>query len=283
MSNLVSPYQEFSHQDFGTIRSLLKNGQPWFVAADVCKALEISNPTMALSRLDSDEKMTLSSNESHTGKRGGAQWYNIVSEPGLYTLILGSRKPEAKAFRRWITHDVIPAIRKTGGYVADSEAFVQNYLPFADESIKNLFRSTLAVIEQQNRKMREDAPKVLFADSVSSSDDDISVGELAKILAQHGVDFGRNRLFYQLRKDGFLMNHYGEGYNTPTQKSVRMGIMRLQETAITRPDGKVILQKTTKVTGRGQLYFTRRYALQEKEGRARACKVLRREALAWTS
>ena len=266
MSNLVSPYQEFSHQDFGTIRSLLKNGQPWFVAADVCKALEISNPTMALSRLYSDEKMTLSSNESHTGKRGGAQWYNIVSEPGLYTLILGSRKPEAKAFRRWITHDVIPAIRKTGGYVADSEAFVQNYLPFADESIKNLFRSTLAVIEQQNRKMREDAPKVLFADSVSSSDDDISVGELAKILAQHGVDFGRNRLFYQLRKDGFLMNHYGEGYNTPTQKSVRMGIMRLQETAITRPDGKVILQKTTKVTGRGQLYFTRRYALQEKEG-----------------
>lgn len=261
MSNLVSPYQEFSHQDFGTIRSLLKNGQPWFVAADVCKALEIGNSRQATSRLDADEKGVIS-----TDTPGGAQAMTIVSEPGLYTLILGSRKPEAKAFRRWITHDVIPAIRKTGGYVADSEAFVQNYLPFADESIKNLFRSTLAVIDQQNRKMREDAPKVLFADSVSSSDDDISVGELAKILAQHGVDFGRNRLFYQLRKDGFLMNHYGEGYNTPTQKSVRMGIMRLQETAITRPDGKVILQKTTKVTGRGQLYFTRRYALQEKEG-----------------
>ena len=261
MSNLVSPYQEFSHQDFGTIRSLLKNGQPWFVAADVCKALEIGNSRQATSRLDADEKGVIS-----TDTPGGAQTMTIVSEPGLYTLILGSRKPEAKAFRRWITHDVIPAIRKTGGYVADSEAFVQNYLPFADESIKNLFRSTLAVIDQQNCKMREDAPKVLFADSVSSSDDDISVGELAKILAQHGVDFGRNRLFYQLRKDGFLMNHYGEGYNTPTQKSVRMGIMRLQETAITRPDGKVILQKTTKVTGRGQLYFTRRYALQEKEG-----------------
>ena len=261
MSNLVSPYQEFSHQDFGTIRSLLKNGQPWFVAADVCKALEIGNSRQAASRLDADEKGVIS-----TDTPGGAQTMTIVSEPGLYTLILGSRKPEAKAFRRWITHDVIPAIRGTGGYVADSEAFVQNYLPFADESIKNLFRSTLAVIDQQNRKMREDAPKVLFADSVSSSDDDISVGELAKILAQHGVDSGRNRLFYQLRKDGFLMNHYGEGYNTPTQKSVRMGIMRLQETAITRPDGKVILQKTTKVTGRGQLYFTRRYALQEKEG-----------------
>ena len=261
MSSLVSPYQEFSHQDFGTIRSLLKNGQPWFVAADVCKALEIGNSRQATSRLDADEKGVIS-----TDTPGGAQTMTIVSEPGLYTLILGSRKPEAKAFRRWITHDVIPAIRKTGGYVANSEAFIQNYLPFADESIKNLFRSTLAVIEQQNRKMREDAPKVLFADSVSSSDDDISVGELAKILAQHGVDFGRNRLFYQLRKDGFLMNHYGEGYNTPTQKSVRMGIMRLQETAITRPDGKVILQKTTKVIGRGQLYFTRRYALQEKEG-----------------
>lgn len=261
MSNLVSPYQEFSHQDFGTIRSLLKNGQPWFVAADVCKALNLPDTHKAVERLDLDEK-----DRNSIPTPGGAQAMTIVSEPGLYTLILGSRKPEAKAFRRWITHDVIPAIRKTGGYVADSEAFIQNYLPFADESIKNLFRSTLAVIDQQNRKMREDAPKVLFADSVSSSDDDISVGELAKILAQHGVDFGRNRLFYQLRKDGFLMNHYGEGYNTPTQKSVRMGIMRLQETAITRPDGKVILQKTTKVTGRGQLYFTRRYALQEKEG-----------------
>ena len=266
MSNDVTRYQEFSHQTFGTIRSCMKDGQPWFVAADVCKALDISNPTVALTRLDADEKMTLSSNEGHAGKCGGAQKYNVVSEPGLYALVLGSRKPEAKAFRRWITHEVIPAIRKTGGYVADSDAFIQSYLPFADESIKDLFRATLAVIDQQNRRIQQDAPKVLFANSVSSSDDDISVGEMAKILSQHGVDFGRNRLFQQLRKDGFLMNHYGEGYNTPTQKSVRLGILRLQETAVTRPDGKVILRQSTKVTGRGQLYFTRRYALQEKEG-----------------
>lgn len=261
MSNEVARYHQFFHKDFGTVRSCMKHGQPWFVAADVCNALEIGNSRQAVSRLDEDEKDVIS-----TDTPGGAQTMTIVSEPGLYALVLGSRKPEAKAFRRWITHEVIPAIRRTGGYVANSDAFIQNYLPFADESIKDLFRATLAVIDQQNRRIQQDAPKVLFANSVSSSDDDISVGEMAKILSQHGVEFGRNRLFQQLRQDGFLMNHYGEGYNTPTQRSIRLGIMRLQETAVTRPDGKVILYKSPKITGRGQLYFTRRYALQEKDG-----------------
>ena len=261
MSNDVTRYQEFSHQTFGTIRSCMKDGQPWFVAADVCKALNLPDTHKAVERLDLDEK-----GRNSIPTPGGSQTMTIVSEPGLYALVLGSRKPEAKAFRRWITHEVIPAIRKTGGYVADSDAFIQSYLPFADESIKDLFRATLAVIDQQNRRIQQDAPKVLFANSVSSSDDDISVGEMAKILSQHGVEFGRNRLFQQLRQDGFLMNHYGEGYNTPTQKSVRLGVMRLQETAVTCPDGKVILHKSPKITGRGQLYFTRRYALQEKDG-----------------
>lgn len=261
MSNDVTRYQEFFHQTFGTIRSCMKDGQPWFVAADVCKALNLPDTHKAVERLDLDEK-----GRNSIPTPGGSQTMTIVSEPGLYALVLGSRKPEAKAFRRWITHEVIPAIRKTGGYVADSDAFIQSYLPFADESIKDLFRATLAVIDQQNRRIQQDAPKVLFANSVSSSDDDISVGEMAKILSQHGVEFGRNRLFQQLRQDGFLMNHYGEGYNTPTQKSVRLGVMRLQETSVTCPDGKAILHKSPKITGRGQLYFTRRYALQEKDG-----------------
>lgn len=150
----VTRYQQFSHQDFGTVRSFMKDGQPWFVAADVCKALEIGNSRQAVFRLEADEKGVIS-----TDTPGGAQTMTIVSEPGLYALVLGSRKPEAKAFRRWITHDVIPAIRKTGGYVADSDAFIQNYLPFADESTKQLFRATLDVIDQQNRRIQQDAPR----------------------------------------------------------------------------------------------------------------------------
>ena len=106
----------FDNSDFGTLRSIMLEGEPWFVAADVCRSLEIGNVSDALKRLDDGEKMTVDSTEGHSGRRGGAQMMNVVNKPGLYTLVLGSRKPEAKAFRRWITHEVIPAIRKNGAY-----------------------------------------------------------------------------------------------------------------------------------------------------------------------
>ena len=117
MENMI---ETFRSKQFGEVRIALVNGEPWFIAVDVCKALEISNPSVAMGRLDEDEKMTLSSTEGHSGKRGGAQFLNAVNEPGLYTLVLGSKKPETKAFKRWITHEVLPLIRKTGGYMTDT-------------------------------------------------------------------------------------------------------------------------------------------------------------------
>jgi len=118
----MNDLQIYENQSFGELRTLIRDGEPWFVAADVCRALEITNPRDAVSRLDDDEKMTVGSTDGHSGKRGGAQSFNVVNEPGLYTLILGSRKPEARAFKRWITHEVIPAIRKTGVYSTGSKA-----------------------------------------------------------------------------------------------------------------------------------------------------------------
>lgn len=140
----------FENEQFGQVRVVERNGEPWFVAADVCRALEIGNSRQAIARLDADEKDVISNDTP-----GGEQQMSIVNEPGLYSLVLGSRKPEARAFKRWITHEVIPSIRKTGGYVANDDLFINTYLPFADENTKALFRVTLHTINEQNKKIAE--------------------------------------------------------------------------------------------------------------------------------
>lgn len=249
----------FENKDFGRVRTTMKDGQPWFVAADVCRALEIGNPTMAMSRLDNDERMTLNSTDPHSGQRGGAQMYNLVNEPGLYSLVLGSRKPEAKAFKRWITHEVIPTIRKTGGYVNNDDLFINTYLLYADGATKELFRSTLGTIRSLNAKIEADKPKVLFADAVSTAKTSILVGELAKVLRQNGVDMGQNRLFTWLRDNGYLIKRQGSDYNMPTQRSMEMGLFEIKETAITHADGHNSVTKTVRVTGKGQQYFLNKF------------------------
>lgn len=149
----------FENTEFGKVRTIVKDGEPWFVAVDVCNALDIGNPSQAISRLDDDEKVTLTTNEGHSGKLGGAQMLNVISEAGLYSLILKSRKPEAKAFKRWITHEVIPTIRKTGGYVANDDLFISTYLPSADDATKLLFKTTLETmrnLNEQNEKLKQE-------------------------------------------------------------------------------------------------------------------------------
>lgn len=179
----------------------------------------------------------------------------VVTESGLYSLVLGSRKPEAKAFKRWITHEVIPTIRKTGGYVNDDAAFVATYLPNVDEQTKALFQQTLATVRGLNAKIEQDKPKVLFADAVSTAHTSILIGELAKILKQNGVEIGQNRLFEFLRNKGYLISRKGTDYNMPTQKSMERGLFEIKETAISHSDGHTSVSKTPKVTGRGQQYF----------------------------
>ena len=243
MNNL----QIFNNDQFGQIRTTVKDGAPLFVAADVCRALEIGNPSQAITRLDSDET-TLISNE-------GGREINAVTESGLYALVLGSRKPEAKAFKRWITHEVLPTIRQTGGYVSDEQQFVETYLPFADANTKALFGQTLAQLRAANEQLEQQKPKVLFADAVSAAHTSILVGELAKLLKQNGVDIGQHRLFQYLRENGYLIKRRGSDYNMPTQYAMERGWFEIKETAITHGDGHTSVNKTPKVTGKGQQYF----------------------------
>lgn len=232
--------QVFQNAQFGQVRTTIRDGEPWFVAADVCRALELSNPTVSVGRLDDDERAKL-----NLGRQGEG---TIVSEPGLYALVLGSRKPEAKAFKRWITHEVIPSIRKSGGYIAG-----QDTMSDADLMAKALLVAQRQ-IEQRDAQITEMQPKALFADAVSASKSSILIGELAKMLRQNGVDIGQNRLFEYLRENGYLCKS-GAMYNCPTQRAMDMGLFEIKETAIQHADGHVTINRTPKVTGKGQVYF----------------------------
>lgn len=247
----MTDLQIFNNDQFGQIRTAVKDGEPLFVAADVCRALEIQNHKDAIKRLDDDEKSGVVLTDPH----GRPQETNCVTESGLYSLVLGSRKPEAKAFKRWITHDVIPAIRKTGGYVDNEQKFVETYLPFADANTKALFGQTLAQLRAANEQLEQQKPKVLFSDAVSAAHTSILVGELAKLLKQNGVDIGQHRLFQYLRENGYLIKRRGTDYNMPTQYAMERGWFEIKETAITHGDGHTSVNKTPKVTGKGQQYF----------------------------
>lgn len=256
----MNEMQIFESSEFGQVRTVMKNNEPWFVAADVCRALEIRNNRDALTKLDNDEKGV-----ALTDTPGGQQEMSIVNEPGLYSLVLGSRKPEAKAFKRWITHEIIPAIRKHGGYLTHEK--VEEALLNPDVLIRlatDLKTEREARIEAEAQKQRlcakveADAPKVLFADSVSASTQSILVGELAKLLRQNGANFGQNRLFERLRNDGYL-HRGGSQKNMPTQRAMDLGLFEVQERTINNPDGSIRLTKTPKVTGKGQVYFINRY------------------------
>ena len=248
----MNDLQIFKNSDFGELRTIVKEGEPWFVAIDVCKALEVSNPTVAVSRLDSDEVAKF-----NLGSLSGES--NIVSESGLYSLALGSRKPQAKPFKRWVTHEVIPSIRKHGAYAtpATIESLIQN----PESGIKLL---TALKNEQDKRKVLEDKvnqdrPKVLFADAVAASESPMLIGELAKVIKQNGVNIGEKRLFEWLRNNGYLIRRKGTDYNSPTQRSMEMGLFKVKETAITHSDGHITVNRTTKVTGRGQSYFVNKF------------------------
>jgi len=234
-------------------------GEPWFVAKDVCDILGMSNPSMAVTALDKDEVAQIDPKDYLGSENRSNQAVNIVSEPGLYKLIMRSRKPEAKAFQRWVTHEVLPSIRKTGGYIPTSESD-------SDEDI--MARAVLVAqktIERKNQQLQaKDAqikvlePKARFADAVAASDGTCLVGELAKMLRQNGMDIGQNRLFRLLQADGYL-GKSGSNRNVPTQRAMDLGLFRIKETTVTHADGHTTVSRTPKVTGKGQRYFIDRY------------------------
>lgn len=255
----MNELQIFNNPEFGEIRTVAIDGEPWFVGKDVAERLGYSNTKDALSRhVDRDDKQG-----SRFTTSGQARDMTVINESGLYSLVLSSKLPTAKKFKRWITSEVIPTIRKTGGYVQNDEAFINTYLPYADDSTVALFKSTLATVRSLNAKIEKDKPKVLFADAVSTAKTSILVGELAKILKQNGVNIGQNRLFEYLRKNGYLISRRGSDYNMPTQRSMERGWFEIKETAITHSDGSIGVSKTVKVTGRGQQYFINHFLANE--------------------
>ncbi len=243
MSNLAV----FDNREFGQIRALVDSqGAPAFVAKDVCLALGISKYRDAVSTIDDDERGSVL-----VDTPGGKQQMTTVTEPGFYKLVMRSRKPEAKAFQRWVTHEVLPALRRDGGYmVARDET--------PEQTMARAVLLAQQTIDRQKSRIAELEPKALFADAVAASDGTCLVGELAKMMRQNGVDVGQNRLFAMLREDGYLGN-VGQNRNVPTQRAMDLGLFRIKETAVTHSDGHVTINRTPKVTGKGQIYFVKRY------------------------
>lgn len=246
----MSEIQTFASDEFGTIRTTMdEKGEPWFVASDVCASLDLANVTNAVKRLDKDE-LTLISIKGHN--------VNAVNEPGLYSLVLGSKKPEARAFKRWVTHEVLPAIRRQGGYMVARE----------DEAPDQVMARALLIakdaLDRKDRELAELRPKALFADAVGSSDGTCLVGEFAKMLKQNGVDIGQNRLFDWLRDKGYL-GKAGGNRNVPTQRAMEIGLFRIKESTIVHGDGHVTISRTPKITGKGQLYFLDKFLPERPE------------------
>lgn len=240
----MNELQIFKNNTFGNVRVLEQGGEPWFVAKDVCDCLGLKNPTMAVNTLDDDERAKF-----NLGRQGNT---NIVNEYGLYNLVLSSRKPEAKEFKRWITHEVIPSIRKYGSFnMAIPRTLPDALTAYAHEI--EAHQKTQALLEAQR-------PKVLFADSVAASHTSILIGELAKLLHQNGVkDMGQKRLFAWMREHGYLISRKANDYNMPTQRAMELGLFQIKETTVTHSDGHISVSKTPKVTGKGQQYFIEKF------------------------
>lgn len=228
------------------VRVVSQNGEPWFVAADVCRILELSNPTRALSSLEDDERMTLTDSKGHSGQKGGAQSFNVISESGLYALVLKSRKPTAKAFRKWITSEVIPSIRKTGTYVAQP-------IPAVPTTLKDALKLALATMEERDilaAQVTEQKPMVAYYHKCAASDSTLSLNDAAKVLG-----LGRNKLMVAMRADGILT-----AANLPYQRHMDSGLFRVAMKPIDRTTGQPMVVKMCRVTPRGIEFLRRKYA-----------------------
>ena len=243
----------FENPAFGKVRVVEQGGEPWFVGKDVAEILGYSDLNKAVAmHVDDDDKKLNDKTSPSFGQRGTT----LINESGLYSLILSSKLPDAKKFKHWVTAEVLPAIRKTGGYIAGSEKMSDAELMakavlVAQATIKER-DARIKELENDTQRMK---PKEIFADAVSASDQTILIGDLAKLIKQNGHDIGQKRMFEWLRNNGYLIKRQGADYNSPTQRAMELGLFRIKETAVTHSDGHVTVSKTVKVTGKGQAYF----------------------------
>lgn len=242
----------FENPAFGKVRVVEQGGEPWFIGKDVAEILGYSNTPKAIrDHVDDEDKLA-----ERIVLSGQNREVAIINESGLYSLILSSKMPKAKEFKRWVTSEVLPAIRKTGGYIAGSEKMSDEELMakavlVAQATIKER-DARIKELESDTQRMK---PKEIFADAVSASEQTILIGDLAKLIKQNGHDMGQKRMFEWLRNNGYLIKRQGADYNSPTQRAMELGLFRIKETAVTHSDGHVTVSKTVKVTGKGQAYF----------------------------
>ncbi|MDM8204304.1 phage antirepressor KilAC domain-containing protein [Faecalicoccus acidiformans] len=231
------------------VRTLLMDGEPYFVGKDVAEILGYSNSSKAVMvHVDVEDKESLML-EAHSQNGNLVKTQTtVINESGVYALIFGSKLPSAKKFKHWVTSEVLPQIRKTGNYKMPG-TYAEALRELADQTEKN------EALRLENKEMK---PKALFADAVNDSDTDILVGDLAKLIKQNGHDIGQKRLFQWMRDNGYLMKS-GNSRNLPTQKAMQLGLFRIKERTINNPDGSIRITKTTKVTGKGQIYFVNKF------------------------
>ncbi|MGO2429387.1 MAG: phage antirepressor [Lactococcus cremoris] len=230
------------------VRTVLIDDEPWFVAKDVADILEYSETAQMTRRLEKEDSMSV----KLTGMNMKS---TIINESGLYEAIIGSKKKEVKPFKRWVTHEVLPTIRKHGAYMTDAKA--QDVI--SGNGLADLLLQAGNQIKQLELEKSQMKPKALFADSVSASENTILIRDLAKILKQNGIDIGEKRLFTWLRDNGYLVKKIGSDYNSPIQRSMNLGILEFTENTHVHNSGKITVTKTPKVTGKGQIYFVNKF------------------------
>ncbi|MBE9438714.1 MULTISPECIES: phage antirepressor [Bacilli] len=255
----MNELQVFQNSQFGNLEILTFEGKEWFPAIQVAEILGYANPRDAISRHTKNKGVV----NHDVLSNGGVQRKKFIDEGNLYRLITRSKLPQADEFEEWVFEDVLPSIRKHGLYATDN--VIENTLNNPDYIINILTeykkeKEHNLTLEQQ---IKDNKPKVLFADSVAGSDNSILVGELAKLLKQNGVDVGQNRLFKWLRNNGYLIKKSGESYNLPTQKSMDLEILDIKKRVINNPDGSSKITRTPKVTGKGQQYFINKFLSEE--------------------
>lgn len=250
----MNELQIFNNEEFGSVRTITKDNEPWFVASDVAKALGYRMASDMTRRIDEEDK-------GYTKVRtpGGEQEMSIINESGLYAGVFCSSLDSAKSFKHWVTSEVLPSIRKNGGYIAGQETMSDEELMAKALLVaNNKIKERDSIIEKQRQKIESDKHKTIFADAVSASHTSILVGDLAKLICQNGVQIGQKRLFDWLRKNGYLIKN-GLSRNMPTQRYVEQGLFEVKESTVQNPDGSVRITRTPKVTGKGQVYFVNKF------------------------
>ena len=248
----------FTNEEFGEIRTSVVNSEPMFCLSDICKSLGLSQPSKVKERLNEKGVRTIPTLTS-----GGEQNLLYINEPNLYKVIFQSRKESAERFTDWVTSEVLPSIRKNGGYIAGQETLSDDeLLSKALLVAHNKIAERDKIIEQKQARIEQMKPKAIFADAVATSRTSILIGDLAKLICQNGYQIGQKRLFEWLRNNGYLCKS-GSSRNMPMQRYVEQGLFEVKESNVQNPDGSVRITLTTKITGKGQLYFVNKFLGRE--------------------